>query len=625
MCPKNVTCGWRAPHRGKKHFAFRHILLKNGMVKRTTKMIGLALLLAAALGGATLAADGNSPDNIVLSWTQETATTQTFSWRDNLNQTEYVQVVTLAQYRQNGFSDAAQVAAACKDISLDGTGFWHYEATASGLAPATTYRYRVGNENGWSKVNSFATADPGTTSLSFVYMGDIQINSDMTEEYGLWGELAQAAYRQTPDLAFGLLGGDIVESGISAAQFDCFLENAQSVFSQISLMPTNGNHESNFSSGKPELYFDVFALPENGPEGFSEEFYSFDYANCHVLVLNSWIYSGEQALTDEDYASISNWIAQDLAESTADWQIVVTHVPVYEVHSDTTADAVRGNWAQLFEQYGADLVFVGHQHVYSRSYPMYEGAINYQNGVTYIMGNAGQKVYDSADETFSERTVYEIATYQLVRIDGDALTVQTFDIDGNELDYCAVTQRPKFTQLPSFIDVSDAAWYKTAVDYAAIKGVMTGTSETAFSPDMTLSRAQFATILWRMAGCPDGSASSGFSDVESGVWYAQAVNWVSESGLICGYGNGVFGAADDITREQVAAILYRYSGSPTTETTGSSLERFSDASDVSSWALSALKWADEEDIIDGSDGKLNPQGGATRAQAAQILMKFEIN
>lgn len=477
---------------------------------KPARRLVLTLLLVLARSVPTFAA-GGGPSLPVLSYADDASTAITVSWRDSEQKTEVLQIVSQTQYDKTGFDGTAGFAAACKDISLDGSGAWRYEAIATGLAPATAYAYRVGCEGNWSETKSFITDDPASQSLTFAYLGDIQTNINAEREYALWGELAENMYRQNPALSFAVLGGDIVESGISTALFDLFFKNTISVFSQIPLMAVSGNHESNFISGKPELYLDEFSFPQNGPDGFKEEFYSFDVANCHILVLNSWIFSGEQSLTDEDYNRVNNWIKSDLATSTAHWQIAVTHVPVYAVHSDTTATKLKENWAPILEGYGVDLVFEGHQHVYSRSYPMYEGKINYENGVTYIMGNSGQKFYSSADETFAARTIYNTATYQLVQIDGDTLTVQTCDIDGHELDFARIPQR-----------------------------------------SITVTRGEYLETLWQAAGAPTPKGASPFTDTNS-----QAAAWAYERGFVCGYGGEKFGPGDIITDWQIGLIVDR--------------------------------------------------------------------
>lgn len=468
------------------------------------------LLVVLTLTGAACAS-GDGVFEAVLSYTGDTATTITATWRDDAEKAEVLQVVTEVQYDGTGFAETMEFAANCKDVSLDGSGTWHYESTATGLTPATTYVYRVGSKGTWSQAKTFTTTDPDSKNFTFAYMGDIQTNRDAAAEYALWGELTKGLYERNPELSFAVLGGDIVESGIKTTLFDEFFKNASPVFSSVPLLATNGNHESNFIGGKPELYLDYFALPENGPEGFSEEFYSFNVANCHVLILNSWILSGEQVLRGGDYEQVNTWIANDLATSRADWQIVVTHVPVYQVHSDTTSRLVKENWAPIFERYGVDLVFEGHQHVYSRSYPMYEDKINYENGITYIMGNSGQKFYNSADETFAVRTVYDVANYQLVRIDGDTLTVQALDPKGDELDYVSIGQRK-----------------------------------------VSVTRGEYLETLWKAAGSPKAYSPSPFSDTDS-----ISAAWAYENGFIYGYGTGALGATDQMLDWQIDLIFKR--------------------------------------------------------------------
>jgi hypothetical protein len=477
------------------------------LVKHTFMLCFAAIFYLSTISYAA----GDGPFNAVLSLMGESPTSITVSWRDTESKAEVLQLVEKTQYDKTGFTAAAEITASCKDISRDGSGVWRYEATSAELIPETSYAYRVGCEGNWSETYIFTTIDPTNKSLTFAYMGDIQTYKDTETEYALWGRLAESLYKRNPELSFAVLGGDIVDNGINTAMFDSFFKSASPVFSHIPLMAANGNHESNFLSGKPELYLDEFALPQNGPEGFKEEFYSFDAAGCHITVLNSWIYSSEQKLKAVDYERVKDWIKNDLASSTADWQVIVTHIPIHAVSSDKTAAAVKDNWAPIFEKYGVDIVFEGHQHVYSRSYPLYEDRVDYENGITYIMGNSGQKFYSSADESKAERTIYNTATYQLVRVDGENMTVQTCDIDGNELDYVSLRQR-----------------------------------------ELKITREEYIETLWRGHGSPAPKEASPFKDSDS-----QAAAWAYESGLVYGYGDGRFGSDDKITGCQQRLILER--------------------------------------------------------------------
>ena len=395
------------------------------------------MLIVLMLSGIfAVSAAAAASQRIMLSWTSESATTMTITWVGDS------ETAAVRYSLDRTLADALEVAGIpAPNKSLIENDGVRMTATLTGLTPATTYWYAVGSDGNWSEAESFTTAEVEAESFSFMYFGDIQVANNAASEFALWGELAKDAYARNPAAAFALQGGDIVESGISTEQWAMFLNGATDTFSRIPFMPTNGNHESNFLSGKPELYLDTFTLPQNGPEGFEEEFYSFDYGNAHITVLNDWVFSGEQRLTNEQLAELDSWVENDLVYSSAPWKIVVTHVPIYAIHSDTTANRAREHWAPLFEKYGVSLVLVGHQHVYSRLKPLTDGEVDYENGVAYIMGNSGHKHYSSADETLAERTIYNTSNYQIISIDGKSATVQTFDGGGTELDYAALTPR----------------------------------------------------------------------------------------------------------------------------------------------------------------------------------------
>ena len=175
-----------------------------------------------------------------------------------------------------------------------------------------------------------------------------------------------------------------------------------------------------------------------------------------------------------------------------------------------------------------------------------------------------------------------------------------------------------------FVDVPADAWYAEAVDYVVNAGLMNGTSATTFSPNGTTDRAMLVTVLYRLEGSPSVSKRSDFADVTSGTWYTDAVNWANANGIVTGYGNGMFGPTDSVTREQTAAILYRYVSYKNHDVSKqSSLSGYTDANAVSAWALDAMEWAVADGLISGTDtNALLPGGYATRAQTAQILMRL---
>ncbi|MCH5353851.1 MAG: S-layer homology domain-containing protein [Acutalibacter sp.] len=172
-----------------------------------------------------------------------------------------------------------------------------------------------------------------------------------------------------------------------------------------------------------------------------------------------------------------------------------------------------------------------------------------------------------------------------------------------------------------FIDLDNTKWYHKATDYVISKGLMSGTSATEFSPNTTLTRAMLVTILWRSAGSPKSTLGyNPFKDVPTNQYYYQAVMWAYENNVVAGTTSTTFSPNSPITREQLAAILWRYAGSPGTS---GSFAGFTDSGKVSSYAEIALRWALEKGIVSGKgNGILDPGGKSTRAEAASMLMRY---
>ena len=175
-----------------------------------------------------------------------------------------------------------------------------------------------------------------------------------------------------------------------------------------------------------------------------------------------------------------------------------------------------------------------------------------------------------------------------------------------------------------FTDVADDAWYKEAVDYVYANGLMSGTSATTFAPNMLLSRAMIAQVVHNLEDNPAAAEQGVFTDVAAGAWYADAVDWAAGEGIVSGYGNGKFGPEDNITREQMALILYGYAQYKGYDVSASGeLSSFTDGASTSGWAAEAVRWAVGSGLLSGKGGGvLDPQGTATRAEVASILMRF---
>lgn len=175
-----------------------------------------------------------------------------------------------------------------------------------------------------------------------------------------------------------------------------------------------------------------------------------------------------------------------------------------------------------------------------------------------------------------------------------------------------------------FLDVKESDWFYASVRYVYEAGLFNGTDGTHFSPTAQMNRGMLATVLYRLAGSPEPKKAAAFQDVASGAYYAKAVAWASEQGIVTGVSATEFAPDKPVTREQMAAMLYRYAGqfAGLKTDTSASLSGFSDGNKVSSYAKSAMQWAVGVKIIQGSGQKLNPAGNATRAEVAAMLQRF---
>lgn len=226
---------------------------------------------------------------------------------------------------------------------------------------------------------------------------------------------------------------------------------------------------------------------------------------------------------------------------------------------------------------------------------------------------------------------YELDTLTVTDADGnnvsltrESATRYTFTMPDSKVtvkaSFTEITEQP--ADLP-FGDIASSAWYAEAVRYVYENGMMNGTSANTFSPNATTNRAMIVTILYRLENEPAASAS-GFTDVAAGSYYADAVAWAAANGIVNGVSETSFAPNAPVTREQLAAILYRYAQLKGYDVTASgSLNGYADASQTSSYAVAAMQWANAEGLISGiSSTVLDPQGSATRAQVATILMRF---
>ncbi len=253
-----------------------------------------------------------------------------------------------------------------------------------------------------------------------------------------------------------------------------------------------------------------------------------------------------------------------------------------------------------------------------------------EQSITVTADPAAAKAGETVTLTPTPDAGYEVGAVTVTDRFGDAVEV-TENADGTytftmpngqvsvEVTFVEATPEP----LP-FTDVAESDWFHDAVQYVYDNGLMDGVGEGQFAPNATTNRAMVVTILYRLAGEPDVSGQSDFTDVASGQWYSNAVAWAAEKGIVNGISETEFAPSGDLTREQLATVLYRYAEDQGYDGSASAdLSGFPDAGDIQDYATEALSWAVAEGLLQGfEDDSLQPQSTATRAQIATILMRF---
>ena len=226
---------------------------------------------------------------------------------------------------------------------------------------------------------------------------------------------------------------------------------------------------------------------------------------------------------------------------------------------------------------------------------------------------------------------YAVGTITVTDRFGDAVKVTenadgtyTFTMPNGQVTVTATFVETEAPVDEPFVDVAEGDWFYDAVVYAYQNELMDGVGGNRFAPNSETTRAQLVTILYRLEGQPAVSGDLPFTDVETGIWYTDAILWAAQNNIVNGVNDTEFAPGDEITRQQLVTILYRYAEAKGYDVSASAdLSGYPDADQVQDYAQPAMAWAVAENIIQGmEDGTLKPAGNASRAQIATILMRF---
>ncbi|MDR0817134.1 MAG: metallophosphoesterase [Clostridiales Family XIII bacterium] len=297
-----------------------------------------------------------------------------------------------------------------------------------------------------SEVPQDAGSDGATVMLFF---GDSQPDVSISE-YKDFADLVRAAREAAPDADFAMQCGDLTNTGAAPEEWDAFFAAVAPAFEGLPLFLAPGNHEYSGSAGpgeKPETWLSAFALPQNGPDGYKEEYYSFDCGDVHVISLSSnQLDPTETYSADPDEAAriadvIDAWIEADLSETDKPWKIVLMHQPAYPVSGDSTQAQMAARWLPVFERTGVDLVLCGHQHEFMRTWP-WRGSVTdggeSEDGIVQIMVNSSAKSYEDSAGVDLPYMAFEMTGargYARLCATAEKLTSDIMDESGRTLDH----------------------------------------------------------------------------------------------------------------------------------------------------------------------------------------------
>ncbi len=427
------------------------------------------VLNASTVGGYAVEATTDNlrlPSHIAVTFGDDSASTRNISWytKKSVTGTD-VQLALEPTALDSGYPDGVNVAVKTElvtrcysgiDIGLAGLLTYEFDvnrhtAKITGLKPATTYYYRVGDaaKGYWSEVGTITTAD-NSDSFTFFHLSDSQ--SGLERQYKTWANVLDTAFTMYPDASFIMHTGDNVDHGDNFKQWKWLFNTASSTLMNTAYMTTAGNHEEH---GEYALD-DNFVFPTHPEQDESTgTYYSFDYNNAHFIVLNTNDVDDDTGLNDAQLA----WLKADAAASDAEWKIVAMHKALYSNGShydDSDVEAMRAQLASLMPELGIDIVLQGHDHVYLRTDAMnsnevvevYEMSVD-NNGKTYtakvnpdgtvyaINGCCGVKYYQTkdasdTDELFPRAEKIVDATYPVfaaIRIEGNSLYFDSYAVE----------------------------------------------------------------------------------------------------------------------------------------------------------------------------------------------------
>jgi 3',5'-cyclic AMP phosphodiesterase CpdA len=369
--------------------------------------------------------------NVISNFGKNPATSRNFTWHTSTSaNTGVVEYCEMGLFKGFDGDDIIRVAAQNYDAVTNLDKRVIHKVELSNLKPGTEYIYRVGDAvSGFSSIGEFKTAEENISNFTFIDISDIQATT--LKGYDVWKNTLNRALQNFPDARFLVLTGDIVDDGQNISQWDYFSETARNDLLNLPLAPVVGNHDAlNTKNTNPNAknFTDRFDLIKDNTGLSSGTVYSFDYGNAHVAIMNT-------QCSSEDLKKEADWLRKDMSNTKKQWKIVALHRGPYGSYYDTVD--IRSAWVPVFDEIGVDLVLQGHDHNYSRSFPMKNNNIMMADkGTVYITGNTGGvKFYPATWRKWQAVDMQPYTQmYLAITVNDSKMTIGAYDIKGNLKD-----------------------------------------------------------------------------------------------------------------------------------------------------------------------------------------------
>lgn len=367
------------------------------------------------------------PDRIILAWDEDLANCRTVTWRTDTSIKNAYAEIAISDGSPGFQKSASRFQAITSVKEIEGHIYSFHSVRLTELHPDMMYIYKVGTEEYWSEWFQFRMPEEKNNEFSFIFLGDAQNDMRM-----LCSRVMRQSYMENPKADFMLHAGDLINHANNSDEWGEWFYAGGWIFSTIPQLIVPGNHEYYSGSEKSTGYRlsgfwnSSFSLPQNGPDGFEETSYYFDYKNARFIVLNT-----QRMLISQDDAILqANWLEELLINNNRQWTIVCQHHPIHSARGNRGDYLIKPYLEPLLEKYNVDLVLQGHHHTYARGRNPKKQRNDILSGPIYVVSVSGPKMYDSNFEEWMERLATDVQLYHVIKIIDKKLIFESFLADG---------------------------------------------------------------------------------------------------------------------------------------------------------------------------------------------------